>query len=95
MLFSPSCIPDEECKQFWFIPVAVLMLLMYALFLMYQNDVKSFVFASPMGTRTFQQWFSRDSQGNRKERIDVMTQSPKDDKNTNFTDKVKEEYFLS
>ena len=94
MLFSPSCTPDEECKQFWFIPVAVLMLLMYDLFLMYQNDVKTFVFVSPMGTKPFQQWFSRDSQGNRKERIDVMTQSQKDDKNTNFTDKDEGRIFL-
>ena len=94
VLFSPNCIPDEECKQFWFIPVAVLMLLIYTLFLMYQNDIKTFVFGSPMGTKTFQQWFSRGSQGNRKQRIDVRTQSQKDDNDTKFRDKDEGGIFL-
>ena len=110
VLFSPSCIPDEECKQFWFIPVTVIMLLMYAFFLMYQNDIKAYVFGSPIGVKTFQQWVSTwSSQRKTQDNVDVITLSqrdnndilPRDKENnqrdhdgTNFTDRDEGGTFL-
>ena len=94
VLFSPSCIPDEECKQFWFIPVAVLMLLMYALFLMYQNDIKTYVFGSPIGVKTFYQWVSTWSSQREKQLSKDKEKNQGDDDGTNFTDRDEGGIFL-
>ena len=94
VLFSPSCIPDEECKQFWFIPVAVLMLLTYALFLMYQNDIKTCVFGSPIGVKTFHQWFSTWSSQREKQLSRDKEKNQRDDDGTNFTDRDEGGIFL-
>ena len=58
-LFSTTCLPDEKCNQYWFIPVTVVMVLLYAMFLMYQNDLKDFLLGAPIGKRTFKRTITK------------------------------------
>ena len=44
-LFSSMCIPDEECGVIWIWPFFLSLGLLYALFLLFQKDVRDFIFS--------------------------------------------------
>ncbi|ELU14529.1 hypothetical protein CAPTEDRAFT_199481 [Capitella teleta] len=47
-LFSPACIPNEKCGPVWLWPFGFGLGLFYSLFLMFQVDLKNFLFAKPL-----------------------------------------------
>ncbi len=58
-LFSTSCIPEEDCNQIWFIPISIILIVLYAIFLMYQNDLKDFLLGAPIGSKTLKRTLSK------------------------------------
>ncbi len=51
-LFSVRCIPNRECHDTWILGVGALMSMTYALFLIFQNDLKASIFAAPIGAKS-------------------------------------------
>ena len=51
-LFSVKCVPNSQCKDYWMLFVGLLLSLFYASFLLFQNDVKEFVYSAPIGKAT-------------------------------------------
>ena len=51
-LFSTKCLLDKHCNQFWFIPLTGLLIFLYAMFLLFQNNFKDFVLGAPIGKQT-------------------------------------------
>ena len=43
-LFSSVCVPDEQCDSTWLYPVAICSGFLYALFLLFQKDIRDFMF---------------------------------------------------
>ncbi len=43
-LFSSKCVPDSICKHYWLIPLLILMGVLYGLFLVFQSDIREFIF---------------------------------------------------
>ena len=48
-MFSTNCIPNNDCRDFWIFPFTFSLTVVYALFLLFQNDFKNFVFSVPVG----------------------------------------------
>ncbi|KAK2179315.1 hypothetical protein NP493_499g02012 [Ridgeia piscesae] len=48
-LFSAVCVPDSQCGPSWLLPLALAFGLFYALFLLFQPDLKQFLFSPPHG----------------------------------------------
>ena len=57
-MFSTNCIPNEDCRDFWIFPFTFILSVIYALFLLYQNDLKNFVFSAPVGKATMRKQFA-------------------------------------
>lgn len=47
-LFSPTCIPNDQCGPLWLWPFAISVGLAYAAFLLFQTDLKQFLFSNPV-----------------------------------------------
>lgn len=47
-LFSPDCVSNETCGPFWLLPFAISVGLLYTLFLLFQVDLKQFLFSEPI-----------------------------------------------
>ena len=47
-LFTPSCVPNEKCGPVWLIPFSVFVGVTYTLFLLFQTDLKQFLFSEPI-----------------------------------------------
>ncbi len=45
-LFAPSCVPDSQCSNHWFWPLMILASILYTLFLIFYDDIMSFLFQS-------------------------------------------------
>ena len=52
-MFSTKCIQSNQCTDQWFILVLSMCLLLYAAFLLFQNDLKIFLVGEPIGKKTF------------------------------------------
>ena len=52
-MFSTRCIPSNRCADQWFLLVLSMCLLLYAAFLLFQNDLKIFLVGEPIGKKTF------------------------------------------
>ena len=69
-LFSTTCLPSSQCNQTWFIPFVVVLVSLYAAFLMHQNNLKDFLLA-PIGRKTLKQtvvkWTKRIDAGDENE----------------------------
>ena len=67
-LLSTKCIPNRKCNQIWFLPMTVALACLYALFLMFQNNLKNYVLGVPIGKqimkKTFTDWMN--ARANRK-----------------------------
>ena len=48
-LFSSSCVPNETCGPYWLWPLGASIGLFYYIFLLFQTDVKNFLFSTPLG----------------------------------------------
>ena len=59
-LFSVKCVPNSQCKDYWMLVVGLLLSLVYAIFLLFQNDVKEFVYSAPIGKTTIVSSVRRD-----------------------------------
>ena len=59
-LFSVKCVPNSQCKDYWMVVVGLLLSLVYATFLLFQNDVKEFVYSAPIGKATIVSSVRRD-----------------------------------
>ena len=59
-LFSVKCVPNSQCKDYWMLVVGLLLSLVYATFLLFQNDVKDFVYSAPIGKATIASSIRRD-----------------------------------
>ena len=46
-MFSSKCVPDESCHQHWIWPLTLGMGILYGLFLVFQNDIRCFLFSWP------------------------------------------------
>ena len=46
-LFSSMCVPDETCGPIWIWPFAAALGVLYALFLLFQKDIREFIFSRP------------------------------------------------
>ena len=46
-MFSSACIPNENCHATWMFPVTCALAFIYAMFLLFQNDLKDFLVAQP------------------------------------------------
>ena len=57
-MFSTNCIPNKDCHDFWIFPFTVILTVIYALFLLYQNDLKNFVFSAPVGKASMRKQFA-------------------------------------
>ena len=57
-LFSTKCLLDEKCNQFWFIPITAILIFIYAMFLLFQNNLKDYVLGAPIGKQTMKKTFS-------------------------------------
>ena len=47
-LFSPDCVSNETCGPLWLLPFAISVGVLYALFLLFQVDLKQFLFSEPI-----------------------------------------------
>ena len=47
-LFSARCLPDGQCDVTWLWPLVVASGLLYALFLLFQKDIRDFIFLQPV-----------------------------------------------
>ena len=50
-LFSLKCIHNSECTQQWMPYVGFFPIVFYALFLLFQNDIKNFVYSAPLNSK--------------------------------------------
>ena len=48
-LFSPICVPNEQCGPTWLWPFGLTVGLVFAIFLLFQADLQHFLFGSPLG----------------------------------------------
>ncbi len=46
-LFSTNCVPNGKCRDYWFLVICVVFALLYALFLLFQNDIKNLIIGIP------------------------------------------------
>ena len=46
-LFSPTCIPNDQCGPIWLWPFAIFVGIAYAAFLLFQTDLKQLLFSNP------------------------------------------------
>ncbi len=53
-LFSTSCLADDQCTHYWFFFVTILLVCLYAMFLLFQVNLKDFVLGAPIGRDTLQ-----------------------------------------
>ena len=47
-LFSTKCLLNENCNQVWFIPITAVLIFIYAMFLLFQDNFTNFVFKQPI-----------------------------------------------
>ena len=47
-IFSPLCIQNEKCGPFWVWPMGIAAGILYTFFLMFQVDLKNFLFSQPL-----------------------------------------------
>ena len=52
-LFSPVCVEDDKCSLMWVLPLALAFGLLYALFLLFQPDIKQFLFSQQVSNPLF------------------------------------------
>ena len=69
-LFSTTCLLDDQCNQYWLIPVTALLIFLYAMFLMHQNDPKDFVLGAPIGKNTFKRTVSKWTQSRKLRKLE-------------------------
>ena len=50
-LFSARCLPDGQCNVTWLWPLVIASGLLYALFLLFQKDIRDFIFLQPVHLR--------------------------------------------
>ena len=50
-MFSAKCVPDESCRQHWIWPLTLGMGILYGLFLVFQNDLRDFLYSWPAKSR--------------------------------------------
>ena len=48
-LFSAKCIKETDCKDQWIIVLVIFLAFAYSTFLLYQKNVKDFIFGAPLG----------------------------------------------
>ena len=48
-LFSTTCIVNSKCKDYWFLPLCFCHSFIYALFLLFQTNIKSLIFGATTG----------------------------------------------
>ncbi len=53
--FSVKCIPNSECNDKWVIYFTIFLALVYSLFLLFQDDLKNFLYSAPIGRATMLQ----------------------------------------
>ncbi len=46
-LFSTTCVPDEECNNYWYILIHLVMVFVCALILLFQSNLETFISQSP------------------------------------------------
>ena len=46
-MFSSACLPNPQCHATWVFPVTISLAFVYALFLLFQNDLKNFLVGQP------------------------------------------------
>ncbi len=51
-LFSKKCIPNEKCNSRWMFVMTFVLAMLYALFLLFQNDLKDFLVGTPVQQTT-------------------------------------------
>ncbi len=51
-LFSLKCIHNSECTQQWMPYIGFFLVIFYALFLLFQNDIKNFIYSAPLNSKT-------------------------------------------
>ena len=52
-LFSAKCIKETDCNDQWIIALVVFLAFAYSTFLLFQKNVKDFIFGAPIGRNTF------------------------------------------
>ena len=52
-LFSTRCIPNEKCHHGWFLVIGFLLAFLYVVFLIFQTNIKTYVFKSSMVMSNF------------------------------------------
>ena len=52
-LFSAKCIKETDCKDQWIIVLVIFLAFAYSTFLLFQKNVKDFIFGPPLGKNTF------------------------------------------
>ena len=83
-LFSPLCVPNEDCGPFWLWPFSFSLGLLYMLFLLFQKDIRDFIFSVPSHIGTLRQ--KSPTRKNRKEERDggekiLLNGKPDEDNN--------------
>ena len=52
-MFSTKCIPENECRDQWFLVVLLFFTLLYTIFLLFQSEFKTFLVGKPLGKSNF------------------------------------------
>ena len=76
-LFSTKCLSDKQCNQFWFIPVTGLLIFIYAMFLLFQNNFKDFLLGAPIGKQTMKKTLNSWMQARKHRKSRQQPQQPK------------------
>ena len=76
-VFSVRCIDNVECRGSWVIPFSILLAAAYGTFLLFQKDIKDFLFGKPIGKRTFLQTV-KSMQLTKREHITILNKNNAD-----------------
>ena len=87
-LFSAKCIKETDCKDQWIIVSVIFLAFAYSTFLLFQKNVKDFIFGAPLGKNTFtkraiQLKLKSDSEENAKETHEETTELKCNARDTN------------
>ena len=52
-LFTSVCVEDSKCSDGWLIAIVILVGTLYAIFLLFQKDLKGYLISGPLGTKSF------------------------------------------
>ena len=52
-LFSAKCLKETDCKDQWIMVLVIFLAFAYSTFLLFQKNVKDFIFGAPLGKNIF------------------------------------------